>query len=381
MSSREGRPGALRVLHCPTTCGGNPQQLARAERELGLESWSVAFGENPFGYDVDELVANRLAVEAKRWGYLWRALRDYDVVHFNYGRSLFPALVTELGPGVQRYGAFSRLYHAYARILGMNDLPLLKRAGKGIVVTFQGGDARQSGYEATTFGADRKRWVVDKFSRYADRIFYLNPDLGRFLPTRARFVPYANIDLREWQPAANGVQGDRRITVLHAPSARAHKGTNRILEVVEELRREGVDFEFLLAEGLSRDEARKLYERSDLVIDQLLAGWYGGFAVEMMALSKPVICHIREEDLRFIPQSMRDDLPVVSATSKTLHEVLKRHVTMTTQELTAIGTRGRAYVETWHDPLTVAGMLKDEYETIMAAKREQRRPRSPAGPA
>ena len=34
----------LRVLHCPTSTGGNPQNLARSERLLGLKFKLVNFG-------------------------------------------------------------------------------------------------------------------------------------------------------------------------------------------------------------------------------------------------------------------------------------------------------------------------------------------------
>ena len=64
---------------------------------------------------------------------------------------------------------------------------------------------------------------------------------------------------------------------------------------------------------LSNKEARKRYETADILIDQLLAGWYGGLAVELMALGKPVICYIREDDLKYIPKEMRDELPIINA--------------------------------------------------------------------
>ena len=48
--------GALRVLHAPTAVGGHPGGLARAERELGLDSRSVSLFPHPFGYDVDEVL-------------------------------------------------------------------------------------------------------------------------------------------------------------------------------------------------------------------------------------------------------------------------------------------------------------------------------------
>jgi len=50
-----------------------------------------------------------------------------------------------------------------------------------------------------------------------------------------------------------------------------------------------------------------LSETADLLVDQLLTGWYGAVAVEMMALGKPVVCYLREDDLKFIDSRMRAD--------------------------------------------------------------------------
>ena len=58
--------------------------------------------------------------------------------------------------------------------------------------------------------------------------------------------------------------------------------------------------ELVLIEGMTYEQARQVYPTADLLIDKVLAGWYGGVAVELMALAKPVVCYIREGDLRFI---------------------------------------------------------------------------------
>ena len=50
-----------------------------------------------------------------------------------------------------------------------------------------------------------------------------------------------------------------------------------------------------IVEGLHHDEARRLYEDADIVVDQLNAGWYGLFAIECMALGKPVVTFLHEE--------------------------------------------------------------------------------------
>lgn len=372
----------IRVLHCPTSVGGNPQGLVRAERELGLQSWAVVFKQNYFAYQTDEVLspqASRVMLEIKRWILLWRALRDYDVIHFNFGQTILPSLLAG-----QNATLPSRLYRFYAHLLNMNDLALLRRAGKGIVVTFQGDDARQGDYSRANFdiciakvvdasyytpASDvLKRRIISKFACYADRIFYLNPDLAHVLPVTAIFIPYAHIDPRNWQVEPTSKSIAESVTVIHAPTHREAKGTSSVLEAIHRLQEDGLSFQFILVEKMPHYEARELYKRADLLVDQLYAGWYGGLAVEFMALGKPVICYIRESDLKFLPEAMRQELPIINATPATIYTVLKEWLTARKPELAELGRRSRAYVEKWHDPLKVAAMLKREYEAILETK-------------
>ena len=380
----------IRVLHCPTAVAGNPQGLARAERELGFRSVAVALRNgysDPGGVEV--LFAegdSYLKTDLKRWGLLWRAARRFDIVHYNFGTTLMPRYV----PGGKVVGQkYPRLFYEavdlYRRLEDMCDLPILKRAGKGIVVTYQGDDARQGDFCRANFeispaeeveagyytpeSDEDNRHRIATFARYADRIYSVNPDLLHVLPDWAEFIPYASVDPREWKPGAAGGGGGRPV-VLHAPTHRGVKGTPHVLEAVRRLREEdGIDFEFTLVEGLPLAEARRLYERADLLVDQLLCGWYGGLAVELMALGKPVVCYIRESDLKFIPDGMRRDLPVINAAPATIYETLKEWLTVRRGELAEVGRRGRAYVEAWHDPLKIAARLKRDYESILQSKR------------
>ncbi len=369
--------------------GGNPQGLATAERALGLQSWAIEFAQSRLQYPADEVLARtrmgRLLLEARRFGVLWRALRDFDVVHFNFGLSIFPRRQPlDSGP-LQRYpAAVTRLYNLYAGALELRDLEVLKRSGKGIVVTFQGDDARQADYCRKNFeispvsevepgyyspDSDRlKRERIQRFARHADRIFSVAPDIMHVLPDHARFIPYANIDFREWEPLEPRALSSAKPVVMHAPTHGRVKGTRFILDAVGRLQAEGIEFEFELVEGLTVDDARRRYRRADLMIDQLLVGWYGGLAVELMALARPVISYTRDVDLKFIPDEMRRDLPTINATPETIYAVLKEWLTLRRTELAERGRRGRRYVERWHDPLRIAADLKREYESILATR-------------
>lgn len=373
----------IRVLHCPGLVGGHAQQLARTERALGIHSWAVALEGNVFSYTSDEVLwptgTGRLRKEAKRLHLLWRALREFDVIHFNYGMTLTPQLFhTGQAPAPTLR---NRLRSVTLGLFELKDLQLLKRAGKRIVVTFQGDDARQGDYCRAHFEPElvqdlppgyytpesdaHKRWRIAQFARHADHIFALNPDLLRVLPARAEFLPYAHIDLNEWRPSAHVPGSNETPLVIHAPTHRGIKGTRHVLDTVARLKDAGAKFRFELVEGLSRAEARRLYEQADLLIDQLLLGWYGGLAVELMALGKPVICFLRADDLRLVPSALRADLPIIQATPATLGEVLMECLTTRRRQLATIGQRSRAFVERWHDPVRIAQSLINVYQPAL----------------
>jgi glycosyltransferase involved in cell wall biosynthesis len=370
---------AVRVLHVPDAVGGQAAGLARAERELGLDSRAIGLEPSPFGYAMDEVLReshpSRVGFELARLRLVLRAAREFDVVHFNFGRTILPS------PARGAADLRSRLYGA---LLGLRDLPFLARAGKAIVVTFQGDDARQGDvlrrlYENSvaaanpanyTVGDRAKRSIIATFDRYADAIFFLNPDLGHVLPVRAEFLPYASVDLRDWRPTPLRASG--RPLVVHAPSDRLTKGTDTVLEVVDRLQREGLQFEFRLVEGVAQAEARAIYEHADVFIDQLHVGWYGAAAVEAMALAKPVLCFLRTEDFAFLPAGLADAIPIVSVTPATLSERLRELVTADVGRRTELGATGRAFVEHWHDPLAIAERLRAVYAAAVASKANRR---------
>ena len=319
-----------------------------------------------------------LRQEIKIWSLVRSALRDFDIVHFNFGRPLIYYMPGERRVWPPSQAAKTLLGRPYRALFEFADVALFKRAGKGIAVTYQGSDARQVDYcldnyeitaatemERTDYDTARdnhKRRQIAKFSRYADRIYALTPNLLSVLP-RAEFLPCAHMDPRQWRPVYSKPR--TRPRVLHAPTNRAIKGTRFILEAVERLRRDGVPFDFELVEKLPHTEARRRYREADLVVDQLLGGWYGGFAVEVMALGKPVIAYLRQSDLHVLPKGMRADLPIINATPATIYDVLKEWLTARRSALPEQGRAGRAYVERWHDARAIAERLVADYVAIL----------------
>ncbi len=334
---RDPRSGPVRILHAPADVGGHAAGLAQAERELGLRSDVAVFAASPYGYRSDiefDLQGRgpwrRLGTRA---AFTARALRDYDIIHFNFGQSLITL-------------------RAAGRVF--NELPLLKRAGITILVTFQGCDVRPQGHCFCTQehcrAENRYRAPnATRFLRYADRCFHLNPDLRQWLPG-SRFLPYASVDLATVRPPAELPPSDV-VRIAHAPSNREVKGTAHLIAAVEQLRADGVAVALDLIEGVSREAVLKRVAAADVAVDQLLIGWYGGFAVEAMALRKPVVCHILEQTPEDNP--FGDELPIVRATPATLLERL-RELILDRDLRVRLGVEGRQFCERRHDPRLVA---------------------------
>ena len=352
----------MKVLHGPVNVGNQPWVLSRYERQLGLTSELVVNYHTWLNYSVDRCLSSyaqrNISSFFRRLAFGVSAPFRYDVFHYYFGRTFLCW---------DDYGSPTPLWFA--------DMKLAKRLGKKVFATFQGCDARiaQASHSNNhvTFCAEGhctafsyclaqndacKKNAVRQFIRYADRIFYLNPELGRDIPG-ASFLPYANMEMQNSlfiPPALNGP-----IRIVHAPSDPAIKGTGMILATIEKLKKNH-PVEVLLVQGLPHKEALKIYQAADLVIDQVLAGWYGGLAVEVMAMGKPVIAYIRDEDLAVIPEAMRRELPVLSATPATLPAVLTRAMEQRGQ-WREWAERSYQYARKWHNPNTIAKAMRRAY--------------------
>lgn len=331
-----------RILHVPADVGGHAFGLSRGERELGLESDVAVFSPGPFGYgddiDLRAGVDHPLPVRiARRAAFLRRALDRYDVFHFNFGQTLLT---------LRQFG------------IAVDELPLLRRRGKKVIVTYQGCDVRP--FEACA--CRKARCVAESPARqaraarltaFADRVLYLNPDLRQWLPT-GTFVPYANVDPREFVPQPPP-EGDE-IVVAHAPTDRDVKGTRHVVEAIEALRAEGAPVRLDLIEGLPRAEVRWRVLAASIVVDQLLMGWYGGFAVEAMSLGRPVLSSVREAEPGDNP--FGDELPIVRSSPATIVRDLRVLVEDASLRR-ELGAAGRRFVERHHDPRSVARLVLD----------------------
>ena len=100
------------------------------------------------------------------------------------------------------------------------------------------------------------------------------------------------------------------------------------------------------------------------MIDQILAGWYGAFGVEVMKMGKPLGVFIREEDLRFVPKDMAKDIldSVININPFNIEDELSKYL----DNIDLLYKKSQAsvdYVNKWHNPLNVAKIVQNIYES------------------
>ena len=158
-------------------------------------------------------------------------------------------------------------------------------------------------------------------------------------------------------PIASKLDVNRMLRVVHAPNHREFKGTRHLEHAIRALQDEGVPIELVLVEMLPNHEALDIYRTADVIFDQCLIGFHGYFALEAMALGKPVMCYIRKPEEYLLHPG---ECPIINTHVDTLKDDLRRLVS-SRHELELIGQRGRLYVEQHFSREAFAGRLHEAY--------------------
>lgn len=147
--------------------------------------------------------------------------------------------------------------------------------------------------------------------------------------------------------------------IIHAPTQPTFKGTAIIETTLDVLKTNGYLFKYKRIEQMSHEEALKYYNKADIIIDQILVGTYGTFAVEAMALGKPVVAYIRDDLVSKFPSN----LPIVSASPLTLYQALIPLLSDSKLRFDT-GVQSRLYAEERHDLSKVIPQLLQIYDVV-----------------
>ncbi len=297
---------------------GVPWANVQALRRRGVDAQLVVFNRYKLHSEADVSLDRHGGLvrrQLTQWSALARLAPRTDLFHFYFGLTLVPRSL---------------------------QFPILGALRKKSVMHYLGSDIRGKSTQELAFGRQAGAEVVGSY------------DAIRWVPKAEMIPPGIDVSVIEPAPPTDRV----RPVILHAPSSRRRKGTEEVIAACE-----GLDADLMLVEGLHHDEAFERYREADIVVDQLNAGWYGLFAIECMALGKPVVTFLHEEAVTRTEKELGARVPIVNATRDTLRAQLEPLIA-SAAERRRIGAESRAYVEQVHDLERVADRLLALYARL-----------------
>lgn len=240
-------------------------------------------------------------------------LFDYDIYHFDGGMDLF------------RNVSFAKE---------------LRKQGKKIVCCYYGSDLRSRG-------------IFRELDELSDLNLTVEYDhLGLYKGINYIFFPFDTSE-HKITPGRND-----KIKIIHSPTNRKFKGTDKILKVIEQVRKER-DIEFILLENMDRRRVLEIKQTCDLAIDQVggeMGGsGYGRNSIENLSMGVPTFTEFDPGYLKFL-----NDNPFINSTIDTLKEDLIRLID-DDEKREILSFEGRAWVEKYHSYEAVNEMLSEFY--------------------
>lgn len=218
---------------------------------------------------------------------------------------------------------------------------------------------------------------IDLWTKYADHIIAGCEWVDYLYHWDTLMLAHFSIDIDVWKShdSSERLQPGRnsKLKILHAPNHRLIKGTHYFIKAINELIEEGLDIELVLLEKVPNNEVKRVMASVDIVADQLVIGWYAMFALEAMAMGKPVLCYLRDDlkDL-YVASGLvaPHEIPIINCSSITVKETI-RHLALHREELSEIGQRSREYVLKHHS-LQAVGAIFDRINNSLGLKPQRK---------
>ena len=168
------------------------------------------------------------------------------------------------------------------------------------------------------FGSDlRARGLMKELDRISDLNLTTEFDHLQMHPDiHYIFYPYEPDDIPQRIPNES-----EKVRIVHSPTNRKFKGTDLILKVIKEIKKER-NIEFLLLEKIPREKVLSIKATCDICIDQVGGKFggtgYGKSGLESLAMGIPTITNMTEEYQSFL----KENPFVVANNAKELKEKL-----------------------------------------------------------
>ena len=185
------------------------------------------------------------------------------------------------------------------------------------------------------------------------------PEISLFLnknyfPSNTNYMQ--RIDLKNYQPKYPSIENKNPILV-HTPSATGAKGTKYVRAIIEKLKTEGLQFEYIEIHNKTRAEALAAIHSCDVFIDQFIVGSYGLATCEAMAMGKPVFCFLMKE----VEEKLPKHCAIVNTNLNNLESRLREFINDALLR-NETGKKSRAFAEEFHDADKIALQLLELFK-------------------
>jgi len=340
----------MRIFHGPVNIVGIGGHLAAYQRKKGHDAQFIVWTANPFMGNHDQVIfktqpQSRAKSLLIRLGKAFKLMREFDVFHFYFGKSLLPLSL---------------------------DLPILRLMRKKVIMTYCGSDIRLGAVEKKRnpywpLVADELAGTLNDSRNDLKKIIKLKwqgiwshkiiAPRNAYKPV-SKFVEKNKIVADIWvhnlsycaqlkrndQEVSEVLNVDKKLRIVHVPSSPVIKGTKFFRKAISDLKSEGFDFEYIEVIGKEHDEAMSELRKADIVLDQLLLGGFGSLSVEGMSMGKPVICYLIDS----VKKEHYDDCPIMNTNIDNLKENIA-HLIKHEKLRKQLGEQGRVFVRRHFD--------------------------------
>jgi glycosyltransferase involved in cell wall biosynthesis len=157
------------------------------------------------------------------------------------------------------------------------------------------------------------------------------------------------VDTKLWSSNRKPLKKGQMIEIAHMPNHRGFKGTDKIVEVVEELKNEGFNIRFHLIERMPNDEVRELMaNKIHILIDQIYFIGYALNSIEAMASSCVVMANLSNNTYTSVySETFLDRCPIINIDKSNIKQALI-DIILDFNKINDLSLMSRKYVENFH---------------------------------
>jgi hypothetical protein len=307
-----------------------------------------------FDYDLTQLYFQNLFTEVNKRHFHRRIIRKF---RFEINYFLYKRFVKKL---IDDHDLILILWQPFLR--NCFDLKYARKRNKKIISLFVGSDVRY--FDAFSQEFNIKNWSFPEVFKVKNIKIYLSyirnceklADLIYSVPDQSgiQLRPYYHLQIPlDINKFSFCIPKNEIPILLHAPSQAFLKGTDIIEETLNQLRNEGLKFEYIRVKDLSNDQLMRLLTKADILVDEIVFHGPGILSFEAMLSG----CAVATKYLETSPKNFKP--PICNINSENIYEKLKELIS-NKEQIIRFAEEGRKYaIQNNSHSIVVKNILRD----------------------